>query len=278
MNINYNSLFKKVIPFLIIIFVAIVIDFILYLSLPKETLEYAHNTTEPLVYKRFEIQNAFKKQNKIIRRITKVKKKKEDYRILNNLNLLAIYAMNNNDGYIIIQEKNKNDTIILSKDDEFKKYKLKSVYKTYVVFIKNNKEYKLSMRDEKKNNKYKVVNKTETTKTIKEISINDDKVTIKRTLIDNYIENFDKIWQDISIVDVRTSNGIDGFKISRIKVNTPFAKIGLQKGDIIKSINNIKLKSYNDAFKIYKQINKIKSLNIEILRNNIPQEIYYEIK
>ena len=278
MNINYNSLFKKVIPLLIIIFVAIVIDFILYLSLPKETLEYTQNTIEPLVYKRFEIQNAFKKQNKIIKKTTKVKKKKEEYRLLNNLNLLAIYAMNNNDGYIIIQEKNKNDTIILSKDEEFKKYKLKSIYKTYVVFIKNNKEYKLSIRDEKNKDKYETIIEDETTKTIKEISINDDKVTIKRTLIDNYIENFDKIWQDISIVDVRTSNGIDGFKISKIKANTPFAKIGLQKGDIIKSINNIKLKSYNDAFKIYKQINEIKSLNIEILRDNIQQEIYYEIK
>jgi len=278
MNINYNSLFKKLIPFLIIIFVAIVIDFILYLSLPKETLEYTQNSTESLVYKRFEIQNAFKKQNKIIKKITKIKKKKEDYLLLNNINLLAIYAMNNNDGYIIIQEKNKNDTIILSKDEEFKKYKLKSIYKTYVVFIKNNKEYKLSMRDEKSKDKYETITKDETTKTVQEISINDDKVTIKRTLIDNYIENFDKIWQDISIVDVRTSNGIDGFKISKIKANTAFAKIGLQKGDIIKSINNIKLKSYNDAFKIYKQINKIKSLNIEILRDNIPQEIYYEIK
>jgi general secretion pathway protein C len=277
MNINYNSLFKKVIPFLIIIFVAISIDFILYLLLPKEVLEYKTNNTTVLQYKRFEIKDVFKKQKvSIVKEIKQ--KKKETYTILNNINLLAIYSMDNNDGYIIIQEKNKNDTKILSKNENFRNYKLSSIFKTYVLFTKNNKEYKVSIRDTKKNTSYEVIKEEETTKTIKEISIDDDKVTIKRTLIENYIENFDKIWQDITLTDIYTEDGLDGFKVSRIKPNTAFAKIGLKKGDIIKSINNIRLKSYNDAFKIYKQINTIKSLNIEILRNNIPQEIYYEIK
>ena len=277
MNINYNSLFKLFVPYLIIVFIAVCLDFIIYTVLPKEALVYQVKQNSNLPYKRYEIKSAFS-TNKIVKKIVKKKKKKESYRILNNINLVAIYSMSNNSGYIIIQEKNKNDTIILSQNESFKNYKLKKIYKNYVVFGKNNKEYKLSITNDKKKDKYQVISKDETTKTIKEISINDDKVTIKRTLIDNYIQNFDKIWQDIAISDVRTKNGIDGFKVSRIKPNTPFSKIGLKKGDIIKSINNIKLKSYNDAFKIYKQINKIRSLNIEILRDNNPMEIYYEIQ
>ena len=277
MNINYNSLFKSFVPYLIVVFIAVCLDFIIYTVLPKEALLYQAKQSSNLPYKRYEIKAAFS-TNKIVKKEVKVKQKKQSYTILNNINLIAIYSMSNNSGYIIIQEKNKNDTIILSQNESFKNYKLKKIYKNYVVFSKNNKEYKLSIVDETKKDKYEVVSQDETTRTVKEISINDDKVTIKRTLIDNYIQNFDKIWQDISISDVRTSSGLDGFRVSKIKPNTPFAKIGLKKGDIIKSINNIKLKSYNDAFKIYKQINKIKSLNIEILRDNNPMEIYYEIQ
>jgi len=278
MNINYNSLFKNILPYFIIIFFAIFIDFILYIYLPHGAKVYDTNDEKTLEYKRYEIQNVFKVKAKLIKRVEKKVVKKENYTILNNINLLAIYAMNNNSGYIIIQEKNKNDTIILSKDESFKNYKLSNIYKTYVVFIKNNKEYKLSINDEKKSTKYQVIKEEKNIKTTSDINIDDGKVTIKRELINNYIENFDKIWQDISISEVKTENGIDGFKVNRIKPKTAFAKIGLKRNDIIKSINNIKLKSYNDAFKIYKKINKIKSLNIEVIRNNTLMEIYYEIK
>ena len=278
MNINYNSLFKALIPYFIILLIAILLDFILYVYMPKSTKKYDMKDDNNLEYKRFEVQTVFKIKAKIIKKVEKKVVKKENYTILNNINLLAIYAMNNNSGYIIIQEKNRNDTIILSKNESFKNYKLKDIYKTYVVFVSNNKEYKLSINDEKKSTKYQVIKEEKNIKIITDISVNDGKVSIKRELINNYIENFDKIWQDISISEVKTANGIDGFKVNRIKKNTAFDKIGLKKDDIIKSINNIELKSYNDAFKIYKKINKIKSLNIEILRNNTPLEVYYEIK
>ena len=278
MNINYNSLFKFFVPYFIIVFIAVCIDFMIYIYLPKVAKIHKVNESNNLEYKRFEVSNAFKVKKQIIKKVVKKKKRKESYTILNNINLLAIYAMNDNNGYIIIQEKNKNDTVILSKNESFKKYTLKSIYKQYVVFSKNNKEYKLSLNDSKKSNKYQVIKETETIKVTKDIDIEDDKVTIKRELIDNYIKNFDKIWQDVAISEVKTPYGIDGFQITNIKKGTPFDKIGLKKKDIIRSINNIQLKSYNDAFKIYKKINKIKSLNIEIIRDNIPMEIYYEIK
>jgi len=184
----------------------------------------------------------------------------------------------NNDGYIIIKEKNKSDTIILSVNEKFKEYVLKEVYSSYVIFDKNDKEYKLQMKVSKEKTKYEVINQSETIKTTKTISVDNGLVTVKRELINDYIKNFDKIWNDIAISEIKTKNGIDGFKVNRIKKGTPFAKIGLKKGDIIKSINNIQLKSYNDAFKIYKKINTIKSLNLVILRDNIQTEIYYEIK
>jgi len=277
MNINYNSLFKSSILYLLVIFIAISIDFVAYLFLPKEVLIYEPKVADNLPYKRFNIKSSFIQSTKKVQKKI-IKQKKKEYTILNKIDLLAIYSMNNNDGYVVIQEKNKNDTIILSKNEKFKNYKLQDIYKTYVVFVKNKKEYKVSIRDAKEDTKYQEVIKTQTTKTVKDISINDDKVTIKRTLINNYIKNFDKIWQDITLSDIYTEDGLDGFKVTKIKKNTPFAKIGLKKGDIIKSINNIKLKTYNDAFAIYKKINKLKSLNIEILRNNKPMEIYYEIQ
>jgi len=71
---------------------------------------------------------------------------------------------------------------------------------------------------------------------------------------------------------------IDGFKINRIANKSIFKELGLRKGDIIKGVNNIILKSYADAFKLYKNINKIDNLNFTILRDNQIMEMEYDIK
>jgi len=277
MNINYNSLFKFFIPYFIIILIAYIIASVLYFILPSNPKLYEKNDSNELEYKRFNINNAFKE--KFVKQVQKKQvQKKQEYSILNSLKLLAVYAFSDNSGYIVIKENSNNDSIILSVNEEFKNYVLKKVYNTYAVFSKNDKDYKLELIEDKNDVKFDVIEKKDTIKTTKSIFVNDDQVVVKRELIDNYIKNFDKIWDDIGINEVRTNNGIDGFKVTRIKKGTPFDKIGLKKGDIIRSINNVQLNSYNDAFKIYKKINKIQSLNLVVLRNNIETEIYYEIK
>lgn len=278
MNINYNALFKFFIPYLLVILLAYIIASVFYFLVPTNRLEFSNNNSDVLQYKRFNISNAFKQEKQKITKEEKIVKKQE-YSILNSVELIAIYSFSNNNGYIIIKEKTKSETMVLSSNEKFKNYTLKEVYSNYAIFEKNGKEYKLQMDESKDDNlTYEVVSNDETIKTTSSISMQDGQVSVKRELIDDYIKNFDKIWNDIAISEIKTENGIDGFRVNRIKKNTPFAKIGLQKGDIIKSINNVELKSYNDAFKIYKKINKLTSLNLVILRDNIETEIYYEIK
>ena len=270
MNINYNSFFKNSISYIVAIFLGYLIDVTIFAYLPKTIPSNNSFEDIPLSYKRFNIQNSFSYTKSI--KQTPIKKIKKEYKFLSNIILVAIYAMDNDGGFIIVKEKGKQDTNMLSKNDIFKGYRLDKIFAKYVIFVKNNKEYKLSMLNKRDDVKYKVI--PQTPDVIKE----DDMVSIKRDTVDSYINNFDKIWDDIAIDEIKTSSGIDGFKIKNIKKNSIFDKLGLKKNDIIKEVNNIKLKSYNDAFKIYKKIDKIKTLNMIILRNHKQKEITYEIK
>ena len=65
--------------------------------------------------------------------------------------------------------------------------------------------------------------------------------------------------------------------MTRIKANTPFAQLGLRKGDIIIKANNKPMKSYKDAIAIYKNIDKLEALELIVLHNNQETEISYEI-
>jgi general secretion pathway protein C len=255
---------------------------VFYFILPKDGVEFKTKQDIVLEYRKFNIYN-FLSVKKIIQKPKPKKKievKKPEYKFLDNVTLKAIYAMQGQLGWIVLANKN-NITYVLSTNEEYKGYKLVRVYAHYVIFSKDNQEYKLVLNNTKKvdytitKQDTKSKNKNDKIK----IVVSDDKTTIKRSYLNSYINDLDKIWQDISIVENRDKQGhIDGFKVDNINTNSVFSKLGLKRYDIIKAVNNTRLKSYNDAFSIYKKINKITNLNMLILRNGREMELEYEIK
>ena len=152
---------------------------------------------------------------------------------------------------------------------------LTKLYKHYVLFEKAAKEYRLDIKLDNKNINYEV---EQTVDNIKEnLVISNDSVTVKRDYLNSYINDIEKVWNNISINEVKKNGVLEGFKISSVAKESVFAKLGLKKGDIIKSINNNVLTSYADAFKVYNNINNTQYLNLEILRNNEIMELNYEI-
>ena len=278
MNINYNLISKYLIMILSVLLFSFILNTILYLYLPKDKPSFVKNDIEALEYKRYELKSAFKVKKIIAKKVVQKKKEKVEYKFLSNMTLSAIYDMGDKKGFIIIQENGKKQTQILSLNEKFKGYTLYKIYAKYVVFTKANKEYKLSILHDDKKVKYEEVEPLIKEETTKDIDVQYDKVTVKRSLINEYSKNFDKVWKDIAIKEVRTKDSIDGFKVNFIRKNSVFDKLGLKKNDVIKSANNIELKSYNDAFKLYKKIDKLKILNLKIIRNNQEEELSYEIK
>jgi len=277
MNINFFNINKQVLPFIVVLFVAYSISSIFYFLLPQKSIDIISKETSNLKYRKFNFKQLAKKEPK--KKINKEMKEEASYKLLDNITLQAVYVIDKMEGWIIISDE-FSKTHILSVKDIFKEYVLKKIYTKYVIFEKSNQEYKLELLVDKKT-KFTVADHENTTKNIDDenIVVQDDKISIKRGYLNSYMNNIDKIWKDISIKDIKNKDGsIGGFKVYRVKKNSAFSRLGLQKGDIIKSVNNRKLKSYNDAFSIYKTINKISDLNMEILRNNTSMELNYEIQ
>lgn len=274
-TMNFSNLIKYSISFIIVIFIAFLTTNILYFYLPKDGINFDKQYSNNIEYRKYNVKNSFEGK-----KVPKKREKKEiKYNLLKKIQLKAIYSTQGLNGWIIIEDKSKK-THILSVGESFKNFKLIKVYLNYVIFSKNRKEYKLSLKDDKKVS-FSIDKISSDINSIENehIIVMDDKVTIKRLYLNNYIKNFENIWNDIAIKETKNKAGkIDGFKINKISKNSVFLKLGLKKGDILKEINNIKLNSYNEAFGIYKKINRLKNLNIKILRNSKEMELNYEIK
>jgi len=269
MNINYSNILKLLIPFIVLVLIAYFINSVLYLFLPKNYSQKAKEIEENLEYKKYYISNSFSERNRQKGQNSSLEKK--EYQLISNINLKAIYATNNKlKGWIILSENASQKTTLLSVGDKFKKYLLKEVYPNYVIFEKNSQEFKLLLE---KKDKTKAIFESKNN-----ITYDDGKYILDRKFVNNYTSDNTKLFRGINIKEIKTEKGIDGFEINSLSYNSVFSKLGLQKGDIIKAVNNINLKSYNDAFKIYKQLNNLESLRISIIRNNTTMELEYEIK
>ena len=103
----------------------------------------------------------------------------------------------------------------------------------------------------------------------------------KKFLIVFFGPFFNLIFAVLLLTSIYRINGIYDFKpiINDIIENSPAQKAGLQKDDLILSINEQKIKNFNEVVNII-TVNNLKPLNIEVLRNgekisvNVQPEIF----
>ena len=273
MNTNSNKLIRIFIPYAFIILFAYIISSVVFSYLPKSGVDFVEESSNTLKYRKYD---GFYSQVSSVKK-TQVKKvvKTQKVQTLSSYALKGIYSTTSNAGWIIIENKRDKKSSFISQYEELDGYILTKLYKKYVIFEKEAKEYKLDMQERNQNLKYEVSRKVNNIN--ENIIVDNDNVKVKRNYLNSYINNIDKVWNNIAINEVKKNGKIDGFKVGRVNKDSVFGKLGLKKGDIIKSINNNVLGSYADAFKVYNNINSTKYLNIEILRNNEIMELNYEI-
>lgn len=267
MNINFDLIIQKLLPYFYIFLVAYLLNSLLFFYLPKIGVNYEDISFSNLEYKKY---SGFYTNVEIIEE--KEQNKNDNIESLSKYNLKAIYSTSSNGGWITIEKAEKS--YILSLGEDIDGYVLKKLFKNYVIFEKLSKEYRVDLK-EKEGVSYEIMNTRTDVK--KEIVIKDNSVEIGREYLNSYIKDVDKIWNNIGINEIKVGEQIDGFEISKINKESVFEKIGLKEGDVIKAINNNQLKSYADVFEIYNNIDNTNYLNIEILRNNEKMELNYEI-
>ena len=277
MNINLNKIVQKIIPLGYIVLIAYLLNTILLLSLPLLGVDYTNKADNSLVYRNYNgFYSSVKKEVIQKKRVRKVVKK-EAKTLLSSYTLTAIYSTLENKGWISIDNKRSKKTYILAHEEQLDGYTLEKLFRNYVLFEKDGKEFRLEIRSksDKKNINYEITNNVDDIK--ENVVVQADSISIKRNYLNTYVSDIDKVWKDISIKEIRKNGVIDGFKVYRVARKSIFSKLGLKAGDVIKSINNTSLKSYADAFNVYNNISKLEYLSLEILRNNEIMELNYEI-
>lgn len=252
---------------LFLLVVAKTISLALLWYLPSEGVELNIKKNYQPKYQRVNFKNMIKSE---VVKTVKVKKVVESGISITSMILKGLYGTKTK-GYVIVAMKSSpKKTSIIGIGEKYQGYVLKSISLNSAKFTKNGADFILSLQ--------KVKNTASTISRVKKTHSSVEKdSTVSRSDISYYAKNPNQIWRDISIKELRDGKKIAGFKVTKINPNSRFAKLGLQRGDVIIKANNRKLQSYRDALAIYNNIDKLDAVQIVVLRNNQEVELVYEI-
>jgi type II secretion system protein C len=262
-----NTSLRIVVRLLVLLAVAKAISLALWWFLPDDGVEPKERKNFNPPYQRVDfknmlsaVQNPAKKENAALVGTTSVG--------ITSMILKGLYG-NATKGFIIVALKsNPAKTNVVGVGESYSGYRLKSILKDGALFTKGGKEFVLKIKRSKTNLKSAVTpvrNSSPATH------------TVSRSDIDFYEKHPENIWQDISIMELKNGKKINGFRVTRVRKNSKMDHLGLKRGDVIIRANNVELTSYKSVFDLYKNIKKIDTLQLVVLRNNEEKELVYEI-
>jgi len=199
---------------------------------------------------------------------------------IRDIKLLAIY---NASDVTVVTVEHKRKTTVLAKGEAINGFVLEGAGSNYATFSKDSKTYKITLIISTKGDtsvqsaKPSPVPVSSASEVEGDVVDAGDHKIIDKSLIDHYATNMDDIYKNIGIKEIKKGGKLEGFSISFVRKGSPFAKLGVKRGDVIKSINGEKIDSYNAAFGVYKNISNIDNLTLVIQRGKEEMELEYEV-
>ncbi|WP_345987620.1 PDZ domain-containing protein [Sulfurimonas sp. HSL1-2] len=257
---------RRFIVLAILAAVAKALMLILAAWLPREGVEPAVASGDTVTYARYTPSQLFGIEQR--RAVAKSGGKQTEVYRLDALTLRGIY-LEEAHPFILVEEGSKTE--LLSIGEQYNRYTLVDILPTKAIFEKDGQRYALAFKEES-------MGGVETAPSPATSVVTQDGFTsIKRKEIRYYTENFDAIWQNVKIQEVYQNKKLTGFEVKWIKKDSIFAKMGLQEHDIITGINGKPLTSVAEVLKLYKNMDQIDNLTLDIQRNHTERQLDYAI-
>ncbi|HEV7558904.1 MAG TPA: type II secretion system protein GspC [Kofleriaceae bacterium] len=108
--------------------------------------------------------------------------------------------------------------------------------------------------------------------------IDDTHYEIDKSLVDKVLLNPMAVAKGARVVPAVKNGKPDGFKLYAIRPNSVYAKLGLQNGDTLQSINGFELTTADKALEVYTKLREATSLQVDVTRRGSPSTLNYKIR
>jgi general secretion pathway protein C len=106
-----------------------------------------------------------------------------------------------------------------------------------------------------------------------------DSYAIDRREVDHAISNLSTLFTQARAVPYSLSEGVvQGFRLFQIKPDSLIDRIGLKNGDVIQRVNGVEISDPSTAFQLLQDLQGHQQIRVDVLRNQQPTSLSYEIR
>ena len=165
--------------------------------------------------------------------------------------------------------KVSNKVLVLKEGETKRGIKLKKVYRDRVDLLVNGQETTLRL---------KKIKTASVTKPKTGGNISSGVVVIPKKEVEKVTKDPGIMFSQIRLVPYIKNGKTEGFLFEWVKPGSILHKAGIRRGDVIVSINNMNIRSGEDAFKILQVLRNEPSLKVVVLRGGKRKEINIRIE
>ncbi|MCF6205636.1 MAG: PDZ domain-containing protein, partial [Sulfurovum sp.] len=195
---------------------------------------------------------------------------------IRDITLLGIYKAPD---ITVVTVSYKGKSKVLSTGESVNGFVLDRAGNTFAIFTKGGKEYKVTLLHAKEttggsdtHSRTPARSSVRPKQPAGEVIDAGDHKIVDRSLLEHYTQNMDDIYKNIGIQEIKKNGKIEGFRVTFVKRGTPFAQLGLRRGDVLKAVNGEPLDSYKAAFDAYKRVKDTSDMTLTIKRGNKEME------
>lgn len=108
--------------------------------------------------------------------------------------------------------------------------------------------------------------------------IDDHTFNIDRNVVDKIIENQAELMKSARIIPEQENGKVVGIRMLNIRPETLLGKLGLQTGDMLKTINGFDMTSPEKALEAYAKLRTAPNIQVGVIRSGKPMNIEFNIK
>lgn len=103
------------------------------------------------------------------------------------------------------------------------------------------------------------------------------KFVIDQREVEGALSNLDQLYTQIRAVPNFSGGKVSGMKILSVNTGSIFAKLGLQRGDVLNRINGMEL-DVKKGFEIFSQLKDQKTFTVDLTRRGQPLTLEYDVR
>jgi general secretion pathway protein C len=103
-------------------------------------------------------------------------------------------------------------------------------------------------------------------------------ISVKRSQVDTAMKDVNTLMKQIRIRPNFKNGKPDGFRLTGIRPNSIFYKMGLKSGDVIMGVDGKDIESVDDALKFYQNLQSSSKVQLQIKRRGQLKTIDYHIE